>query len=301
MSTRTSTAVAPFVPEARRRYLAEVAEAVRGYHARTAEQVEAVRAVDQLAAVRDRLAGAGRATADVDELLEPARGAVDPDVQAVLEHYSTSTCPSTVRPGPPDPHLAVGHRGAPHRPAPRHRAGPSSSASCGPRTCPATSRSPPGCSPTERDDEDPTRMFAGEGGPAKTNARFHYLAAGQPATRLSVAFDSVTLYGADPDERPDIYGKVGNSGVSVATLDDMADPVRRASTCATRRTSVSMTINGPAPAILAMYLATAIDQHPELEPGGGAAPGPRHGAGRHPQGGPGPEHLHPRPPSSRCG
>jgi isobutyryl-CoA mutase len=108
-------------------------------------------------------------------------------------------------------------------------------------------------------------MFAGEGGPAKTNRRFHHLADGQPATRLSTAFDSVTLYGADPAERPDIYGKVGNSGVSIATLDDMKllyegfdliDP----------STSVSMTINGPAPAILAMFLNTAIDQHPELDP-----------------------------------
>ena len=109
-------------------------------------------------------------------------------------------------------------------------------------------------------------MFAGEGGPARTNRRFHLLADGQPATRLSTAFDSVTLYGADPDERPDIYGKVGTSGVSIATLDDMKvlyggfdliDP----------STSVSMTINGPAPAILAMFLNTAIDQHPELDPG----------------------------------
>ena len=122
-----------------------------------------------------------------------------------------------------------------------------------------------GVFPTKRDDEDPTRMFAGEGGPARTNRRFHYLADGQPATRLSTAFDSVTLYGADPAERPDIYGKVGNSGVSIATLDDMkllyegfdlADPT----------VSVSMTINGPAPTILAMYLNAAIDQHPELDP-----------------------------------
>ncbi len=122
-----------------------------------------------------------------------------------------------------------------------------------------------GVFPTKRDDEDPTRMFAGEGGPARTNARFHYLAQGQPATRLSVAFDSVTLYGADPDERPDIYGKVGNSGVSVATLDDMRLLFDGFDLC-DPTTSVSMTINGPAPAILAMYLSTAIDQHPELDP-----------------------------------
>ena len=116
-----------------------------------------------------------------------------------------------------------------------------------------------------RDDEDPTRMFAGEGGPARTNARFHLLAAGQRATRLSTAFDSVTLYGADPDERPDIWGKVGTSGVSIATLDDMKVLYDGFDLC-DPSTSVSMTINGPAPAILAMYLNTAIDQHPELEP-----------------------------------
>jgi len=122
-----------------------------------------------------------------------------------------------------------------------------------------------GAFPTKRDDEDPTRMFAGEGGPAKTNARFHYLAAGQPATRLSTAFDSVTLYGADPDERPDIYGKVGNSGVSIATVDDVAVLYDGFDLC-DPSTSVSMTINGPAPTILAMFLTNAVDQHPELEP-----------------------------------
>ncbi len=108
-------------------------------------------------------------------------------------------------------------------------------------------------------------MFAGEGDAFRTNRRFHLLAAGQPATRLSTAFDSVTLYGFDPDERPDIYGKVGNSGVSIATLDDMR-ALYEGFDLADPNTSVSMTINGPAPTILAMYLNTAIDQHPELEP-----------------------------------
>ncbi len=119
-----------------------------------------------------------------------------------------------------------------------------------------------GVFPFRREGEDPARMFAGEGGPGKTNARFHLLAVDQPGTRLSTAFDSVTLYGFDPDVRPDIFGKVGNSGVSIATLDDMKvlydgfdllDP----------STSVSMTINGPAPTLLAMFLNTAIDQQIE--------------------------------------
>jgi len=116
-----------------------------------------------------------------------------------------------------------------------------------------------GVFPYRRADEDPARMFAGEGGPARTNRRFHLLAAGQPATRLSTAFDSVTLYGRDPDERPDVYGKVGTSGVSVATLDDMKTLYGGFDLC-DPSTSVSMTINGPAPTILAMFLVTAIDQ-----------------------------------------
>ncbi len=111
----------------------------------------------------------------------------------------------------------------------------------------------------KRRDEEPKRMFAGEGTPERTNKRFHYLCEGEPANRLSTAFDSVTLYGEDPDRRPDIYGKVGNSGVSVCTLDDMKRLYDGFDLCASN-TSVSMTINGPAPIILAMFLNTAIDQ-----------------------------------------
>jgi isobutyryl-CoA mutase len=111
----------------------------------------------------------------------------------------------------------------------------------------------------KRENEDPTRMFAGEGDAFRTNTRFHYLSKDLAAKRLSTAFDSVTLYGFDPDERPDIYGKVGNSGVSIATLDDMKVLYRGFDLCSPA-TSVSMTINGPAPTILAMFLNTAIDQ-----------------------------------------
>ncbi|RTQ46008.1 methylmalonyl-CoA mutase [Hymenobacter gummosus] len=120
-----------------------------------------------------------------------------------------------------------------------------------------------GVFPFKREGEDPTRMFAGEGGPERTNRRFHYVSAGLPAKRLSTAFDSVTLYGEDPDHRPDIYGKIGNSGVSICCLDDakklysgfnLADPV----------TSVSMTINGPAAQLAAFFMNAAIDQQCEL-------------------------------------
>jgi methylmalonyl-CoA mutase len=120
-----------------------------------------------------------------------------------------------------------------------------------------------GAFPFRRVGETPTRMFAGEGTPERTNHRFHYLATGQPATRLSTAFDSVTLYGEDPDEQPDVYGKVGNSGVSICTLDDAKKLYCGFDLCAAN-TSVSMTINGPGPMILAMFFNTAIDQQVEL-------------------------------------
>ncbi|PKQ61292.1 methylmalonyl-CoA mutase [Labilibaculum manganireducens] len=119
-----------------------------------------------------------------------------------------------------------------------------------------------GVFPFKREGEDPTRMFAGEGSPERTNKRFHYLAAGQPAVRLSTAFDSVTLYGADPDYRPDIYGKVGNAGVSVASLDDAKKLYSGFDLC-DPKTSVSMTINGPAPMLVAYYMNVAIDQECE--------------------------------------
>ncbi|HEY4128295.1 MAG TPA: methylmalonyl-CoA mutase family protein [Gammaproteobacteria bacterium] len=119
-----------------------------------------------------------------------------------------------------------------------------------------------GVYPYRRTGEDPTRMFAGEGTPERTNRRFHYLSHGQKGARLSTAFDSVTLYGEDPATRPDIYGKVGNSGVSIATLDDMKKLYSGFDLC-DPGTSVSMTINGPAPMLLAMFMNTAIDQQVE--------------------------------------
>jgi isobutyryl-CoA mutase len=120
-----------------------------------------------------------------------------------------------------------------------------------------------GLYPFKRENEDPTRMFAGEGGPERTNKRFHYVSLGMPAKRLSTAFDSVTLYGADPGRRPDIYGKIGNAGVSVACLDDAKKLYSGFNLC-DPATSVSMTINGPAPAMLGFFMNTAIDQQCEL-------------------------------------
>jgi isobutyryl-CoA mutase len=119
-----------------------------------------------------------------------------------------------------------------------------------------------GVFPLKREGEDPTRMFAGEGGPERTNRRFHYVSVEQPAKRLSTAFDSVTLYGEDPDHRPDIYGKVGNSGVSIASVDDAKKLYSGFDLC-DPKTSVSMTINGPAPMLLAFFMNAAIDQQCE--------------------------------------
>ena len=119
-----------------------------------------------------------------------------------------------------------------------------------------------GVFPLKRQGEDPARMFAGEGGPERTNRRFHYVSRGLPAARLSTAFDSVTLYGEDPAPRPDIYGKVGNSGVSIATVDDAKKLYSGFDLCAPT-TSVSMTINGPAPMVLAFFMNAAIDQRCE--------------------------------------
>jgi len=120
-----------------------------------------------------------------------------------------------------------------------------------------------GVFPFKREGEDPTRMFAGEGGPERTNKRFHYVSLGMPAKRLSTAFDSVTLYGEDPDVRPDIYGKIGNSGVSISCLDD-AKKLYSGFNLADPKTSVSMTINGPAPIMVGYFMNAAIDQQCEI-------------------------------------
>ncbi len=120
-----------------------------------------------------------------------------------------------------------------------------------------------GLFPFKREGEDPARMFAGEGGPERTNRRFHYLSQGMPAKRLSTAFDSVTLYGHDPDSRPDIYGKIGNAGVSICCLDD-AKKLYSGFNLADEKTSVSMTINGPAPMLLGFFMNAAIDQQCEI-------------------------------------
>ncbi len=269
VSTKVSSLITQIVPPKRSRYLAEISDAVRAYHQHTEEQVVLARSVQQFDATANALTKAGLSATDVVRLGESARQQLDASAvesldgwPALVDSYSGDEQVTKVRDreirtvlkrdtlsGSKVSRVALpkfDDRGELLRFLRKEHL---------PGYFPFTA----GVFPFKREGEDPARMFAGEGDAFRTNERFRLLAAGQPATRLSTAFDSVTLYGADPDRRPDIYGKVGNSGVSIATLDDMKvlysgfdliDPT----------TSVSMTINGPAPTLLAMFLNTAIDQ-----------------------------------------
>ena len=291
-SARAAVALrrAPLIPAARTRYLAEIAETVRGYRADTERRAE--RASDA--------SGIARALRDLGDELPPDAA---PFAEAVLEGSD---------PGPVVLELrrrynaALADLGENERsalaswPALRERyrseeqsysvrereirvanhvetlSGTKLPKVAVPRSddwgqnlrylrlenLPGSFPFTAGVFPFKRQGEDPTRMFAGEGGPERTNQRFHYLSAGSEAVRLSTAFDSVTLYGRDPDERPDIYGKVGNSGVSVCTVDD-AKKLYSGFDLVDPATSVSMTINGPAPIVLAFFLNAAIDQNVE--------------------------------------
>ncbi|MFX0580289.1 fused isobutyryl-CoA mutase/GTPase IcmF [Nocardia nepalensis] len=265
VNTRTSTRFAQIIPPARVRYLAEIAETVRDYHAQTAEQIVAVQRLQRL----DQVAAELPDDAAVAELAEKARAAVHADNSALLAEW---------------PELAESYRGEElvvrvrnheiHTSLRRETlSGNSISRVALPRYTDhgellrfLRSENVPGRFPFtagvflfKRDNEDPARMFAGEGDPFRTNRRFKVLSEHAEATRLSTAFDSVTLYGHDPAERPDIYGKVGTSGVSIASLDDMK-ALYDGFDLTAPTTSVSMTINGPAPTILAYFLNTAIDQ-----------------------------------------
>ncbi|MGV9380913.1 fused isobutyryl-CoA mutase/GTPase IcmF [Nonomuraea sp. NPDC003707] len=264
VSGRTSQASAAIVPPARVRYLADIAETVRSYHAETLAQAEVARRRQQLAAVRSLLEDSRLEELEAQaerELSEESR-ALLAAWPAVKERYTADELVVKVRDreihtplwretlsGNRIPRVAL-PRYSDHGDLLRFLRGENL-----PGSFPFTA----GVFPFKRDDEDPTRMFAGEGDPFRTNRRFKLLSEGQPATRLSTAFDSVTLYGHDPDLRPDIYGKVGTSGVSIATLDDMK-VLYDGFDLAAPNTSVSMTINGPAPTILAYYLNTAVDQ-----------------------------------------
>jgi methylmalonyl-CoA mutase len=264
---RVSTDAAPVIPSARAGYLAEIAATVRGYHEQTAKQAAAVRRVQQLAAVRAELAG--EAERAVASLLDQAAAQVAGDSAALIEGW---------------PKVAESYSGEEQVVRVRDRElrtrlrRESLSGSVIPRVAlprftdhgellrflreenlPGYFPFTGGVFPFKREGEDPARMFAGEGDPFRTNRRFKLVSQGSEATRLSTAFDSVTLYGRDPGESPDVYGKVGTSGVSIATLEDMK-ALYDGFDLASPATSVSMTINGPAPTILAFFLNTAIDE-----------------------------------------
>ncbi|MDA0635796.1 methylmalonyl-CoA mutase family protein [Nonomuraea sp. MCN248] len=263
---RTSRASAAIVPPSRVRYLAEIAETVRAYHEETRAQAEVARRRQQLEAVRallgeedERLA---RLSAEAErELTEESRALLD-DWPETRARYSADELVVRVRDReihtPLWRETLSGNR-VPRVALPRFEDHGELLRWLRAENLPGRFPFTAGVFPFKREDEDPTRMFAGEGDPFRTNRRFKLLSEGQPATRLSTAFDSVTLYGNDPDLRPDIYGKVGTSGVSIATLDDMK-VLYDGFDLSAPNTSVSMTINGPAPTILAFFLNTALDQ-----------------------------------------
>ncbi len=264
----TSTGLRGVLPPQRDRYLSDVAGAVRAHHTRTRDLADLAhrRQALRTAATEVRDAAARRALVDAAADLDLA---IDPGTQALLDSW-----PDTVRLHSADSLIEVsGARESvtplyretlagtpvPRVALPRFRDDGDVVAWLRSENLPGAFPYTAGVFPFKRTEEDPARMFAGEGDPFRTNRRFHLLSADAKATRLSTAFDSVTLYGRDPDRRPDIYGKVGTSGVSIATLDDMKQLYAGFDLLAPQ-TSVSMTINGPAPAVLAMFLTTVVDQ-----------------------------------------
>ncbi len=269
VSVRHSSVLRQVVPPQRVRYLAEIAETVRGYHDDTRQYAEAARRVQRLTEVGHELERAGSDRAGVDALLSDAQDDLPLAVSrqlaqwsSVVEAYSGDEQVITVRDR--EIHTSLvreslsGNR-IRRVSLPRYSDDGDLVSFLRRENLPGYFPFTAGVFPFKRDNEDPARMFAGEGDPFRTNTRFKMLSQGQPATRLSTAFDSVTLYGRDPDKRPDIYGKVGTSGVSVATLDDMRE-LYAGFDLTSPTTSVSMTINGPAPTILAFFLNTVMDR-----------------------------------------
>ncbi|MEW5888182.1 MAG: fused isobutyryl-CoA mutase/GTPase IcmF [Pseudomonadota bacterium] len=257
------------VPPARARYLAEIAETVRAYHRHVQEQSRLARERQQLRAAKAMLESCGKRAADFDEVIAWKDSQLDPKAKKLLEQWPDMQKAYTgdeyvVKIRDKEIRTALIHTtlsGTKIRKVvlPRYEDEGEVLRFLMEENVPGSFPYTAGVFAFKRENEDPTRMFAGEGDAFRTNRRFKKVSEGMPAKRLSTAFDSVTLYGCDPAERPDIYGKIGNSGVSIATLDDMKVLYSGFNLC-DPQTSVSMTINGPAPTILAMFLNTAIDQ-----------------------------------------
>ncbi|GGN36253.1 fused isobutyryl-CoA mutase/GTPase IcmF [Streptomyces fuscichromogenes] len=288
---RHSSGIRQVVPAHRVRYLAEITETVRRYHTETEQLADAARRVQRLDLVRDDLATAGAEAGNVEALLQDARrqlpGQVTEQIEgwpAVVASYAGDEQRVEIRGREIRTRLTreslSGHR-IPRVALPAFTDHGELVRFWRRENLPGHFPFTAGVFPFKRDGEDPARMFAGEGDPFRTNRRFKLLSEGQPATRLSTAFDSVTLYGRDPDQRPDIYGKVGTSGVSVATLEDMK-ALYDGFDLAAPTTSVSMTINGPAPAVLAFFLNTVIDQRTDaFRTAEGRGPSPAEAAELH--------------------
>ena len=276
LAVRHSTNQSPIVPAARTRYLAEISDTVRGYKKRARGQAVLARETQQLRESMRMLKLAApqkdNAVKALDELAQTREADLGPAEKKLLAQW-----PEMQKAYAGDEYV-VKIRDKEIRTAltTKSLSGTTIRKVALPQfedhgeilkwlmldNVPGSYPYTAGTFAFKREGEDPTRMFAGEGDPFRTNKRFRLLSEGMPAKRLSTAFDSVTLYGNDPDLRPDIYGKVGNSGVSIATLDDMKVLYSGFDLCSPA-TSVSMTINGPAPSILAMFMNTAIDQNLE--------------------------------------
>ncbi|HUR51386.1 MAG TPA: fused isobutyryl-CoA mutase/GTPase IcmF [Mycobacteriales bacterium] len=269
VTTKQSTGLASVLPSSRERYLAEIAGTVRTYHAATEEQAELARRRQHLQTARDAV----KDGSELQQLIDAVH--LDEGVEAELgawparvEQYSGDELVYTVRGNEihtPLTRETLSGNQVRRVAVPRVKDQGELVRFLRRENLPGYFPYTAGVFPFKRQGEAPARMFAGEGDAFRTNRRFKVLSEGQPATRLSTAFDSVTLYGRDPDLRPDIYGKVGTSGVSIATLDDLKALYDGFDLCAPN-TSVSMTINGPAPTILAMFLNAAIDQQLEKQP-----------------------------------
>jgi methylmalonyl-CoA mutase len=260
---KTSTEYAAVIPPERVRYLAEIAETVRGYHAETESEATKARVRQHLRTARE-LVGE-----PVDDALQKAERDLSGEAAQLLdtwpqvvEDYSGDELVVKVRDKELRTQLTretLSGNKVPRVSLPRYTEDAELLRFLRKENLPGRFPFTAGVFPFKREGEDPARMFAGEGDPFRTNRRFKYLSEDSEAKRLSTAFDSVTLYGHDPDTRPDIYGKVGTSGVSIATLDDMKELYAGFDLCSPT-TSVSMTINGPAPTILAFFLNAAVDQ-----------------------------------------
>ncbi|MEW6674084.1 MAG: fused isobutyryl-CoA mutase/GTPase IcmF [Thermodesulfobacteriota bacterium] len=272
---KTSTSKTIIIPPQRTRYLSEISETVRNYHRRTDSQAEAIRKSWHLREAAGAVAQTGphagtpEIIARLKEETAKAEAALAEETRRLLQEwdeikatYSKEELTYQVRDHETRVPLfteSLAHLRIPKIILPAYTDPGQIFEWLRKENVPGRFPYTAGVFPLKRVDEDPTRMFAGEGNPARTNRRFKLLSAESDAKRLSTAFDSVTLYGHDPDKRPDIYGKVGTSGVSICSLDDMK-VLYDGFDLSAPNTSVSMTINGPAPILLAMFLNTAIDQ-----------------------------------------